>query len=311
MRERALLHVAGPVGAGKTTFVERLLDAEVAFATCLRAERHPKLRKELAPLLLLLIAGAWTLLERERDAWAGAVLALLTIKPQLTLLLIAAVLCWAARRRRWSVPLAFIAMLTALLLAGTLVFPGWPAAMLAATRVTPPPPAYFPGVGATMFIALDAVGVHGGLLYAVYTAVAVVAVVELARLTLLGDHPLADVLAVSLIAPFFVVPYARCYDFPVLLVPALVMLGSRMPPLARAILVFTLTVVAGGHILWITVNAAPVVIGQRRPEFTYFWIPLLFVLAWLRYGRNGGRETGSAPSDDPNGPPSGADRHPA
>lgn len=32
MRERALIHVAGPAGAGKTTFIERLLDAEVAFA---------------------------------------------------------------------------------------------------------------------------------------------------------------------------------------------------------------------------------------------------------------------------------------
>jgi hypothetical protein len=46
MRERALIHVAGPVAAGKTTFVERLLNAEVAFAICVRAERDPKLRKE-------------------------------------------------------------------------------------------------------------------------------------------------------------------------------------------------------------------------------------------------------------------------
>lgn len=46
MRERALVHVAGPVSAGKTTFIERLLDAEVAFAICVRAQRDPKLRKE-------------------------------------------------------------------------------------------------------------------------------------------------------------------------------------------------------------------------------------------------------------------------
>ena len=46
MRERALIHLAGPVGAGKTTFIERLLDAEVAFAICVRAQRDPKLRKE-------------------------------------------------------------------------------------------------------------------------------------------------------------------------------------------------------------------------------------------------------------------------
>jgi len=46
LRERALLNVAGPVGAGKTTFIERLLDAELAFAICVQAERDAKLRKE-------------------------------------------------------------------------------------------------------------------------------------------------------------------------------------------------------------------------------------------------------------------------
>ena len=51
MRERALIHVAGPAGAGKTTFVERLLGAEVSLALCVRTERDPKLRnaQESAP----------------------------------------------------------------------------------------------------------------------------------------------------------------------------------------------------------------------------------------------------------------------
>lgn len=46
MRERALVHVAGPAGAGKTTLIERLLDAQVAFALCVRGERDPKVRQE-------------------------------------------------------------------------------------------------------------------------------------------------------------------------------------------------------------------------------------------------------------------------
>jgi hypothetical protein len=68
MRERALIHAAGPVGAGKTTFIERLLDAEVAFAICVRAERDPKLRKEQesAP-------KAHAELRRYREAGASAV----------------------------------------------------------------------------------------------------------------------------------------------------------------------------------------------------------------------------------------------
>lgn len=39
MRERAFIHVAGPTGAGKTTFIERLLEAGVGHATCIRATR--------------------------------------------------------------------------------------------------------------------------------------------------------------------------------------------------------------------------------------------------------------------------------
>lgn len=37
MFRRALVHVAGPEGAGKTTFTERLLEARAAFAACVRA----------------------------------------------------------------------------------------------------------------------------------------------------------------------------------------------------------------------------------------------------------------------------------
>ena len=39
MRARALVHIAGPTAAGKTTFVERLLDAKIAFVICVRAKR--------------------------------------------------------------------------------------------------------------------------------------------------------------------------------------------------------------------------------------------------------------------------------
>jgi hypothetical protein len=43
---RALVHVAGPPGVGKTTLIERLLESELAFATCIRAELDPRLRHE-------------------------------------------------------------------------------------------------------------------------------------------------------------------------------------------------------------------------------------------------------------------------
>lgn len=68
MRQRALVHVAGPQGAGKTTLIERLLRADLALAICVRAERDAKLRKEheAAP-------RAHPELRRYRDAGATAV----------------------------------------------------------------------------------------------------------------------------------------------------------------------------------------------------------------------------------------------
>jgi hypothetical protein len=44
MRLRSIVHVVGPSDVGKTTFIEALLHAEAAFATCVRGEHSPNLR---------------------------------------------------------------------------------------------------------------------------------------------------------------------------------------------------------------------------------------------------------------------------
>ncbi len=41
MKARALIHVAGPAGAGTTTLVERLLAAEVALTICFETTISP------------------------------------------------------------------------------------------------------------------------------------------------------------------------------------------------------------------------------------------------------------------------------
>ena len=54
---------------------------------------------QTTPLVFFLIVAAWRLLEARRDRAAGGVLAWLTIKPQLTALLLVSLLLWAAQRR--------------------------------------------------------------------------------------------------------------------------------------------------------------------------------------------------------------------
>lgn len=46
MIHRALIHVAGPAEASKTTLIEWLLEKRLAFATCIRGERVAGLRRE-------------------------------------------------------------------------------------------------------------------------------------------------------------------------------------------------------------------------------------------------------------------------
>jgi hypothetical protein len=68
VRRRPIIHIAGPAGAGKTTLIERLLGAEVAFAISVRAHREEKRRREgeSAP-------GKHAELRRYRNAGASAV----------------------------------------------------------------------------------------------------------------------------------------------------------------------------------------------------------------------------------------------
>ncbi|HXC49412.1 MAG TPA: glycosyltransferase family 87 protein [Candidatus Limnocylindrales bacterium] len=239
---------------------------------------------QIAPLVVFLAALAWWLLDRRRDVAAGAALALLTIKPQLTLLAIAALLVWCMRRRRWRVVGMFAATLAALGAVSAAFFPGWLRSMLSATTATPMPTKYFPGIGTTWYSVLDAVGIHGMNLVIVAAVTGAVLIVALMEAALRKDTTLEHVIGLGLIAPFFVAPYARAYDFPVLLIPALALIGSKMTAMSRGLMIASLTVLTGLHIAAVTTNWEPAIVGVRRPEFTYFWIPLLIALVWLAFG---------------------------
>ena len=66
--------------------------------------------------VLLLAVGAWRALDASRDRVAGVLLAWLTMKPQLAVLVVPGVLLWSAVRRRWSVPVSFAVTLAGLAL---------------------------------------------------------------------------------------------------------------------------------------------------------------------------------------------------
>jgi hypothetical protein len=256
-------------------------------------------------LMLFLAALAWKLLARGNDNTAGAALACLTTKPQLTGVLILALLVWCARQRRWGAVFGFAGTLAALALWGAWIVPAWPIEMLRAAERTPPPTTYFPWIGTTWLLALKTAGLHSWGLWGLYAAIAVPFLAVLLRAALDRSRPLEEIMSLGLIAPFIVAPYGRHYDFPVLLIPALVLIGRRLSEKAGASLLVALMLLP-------YLNLAIIVAFRERypstvrlfPEWTFLWIPLLVATTWFATAhlmvRGRAAAPGSLPDIGPN-----------
>jgi hypothetical protein len=237
---------------------------------------------QTSPLVFFLIVAAWRLLEGGLDRAAGAVLAWVTIKPQLTGVLLLGLLLWAVRRRRWGVVQGFAAVLTLLCLASAAILPTWIPEMLGATRRTPPPTDYFPWIGTTWYLLLKGTGLPSWGVQAGYVAVALPFLGAVLRAALDRSRCLGDVLSLGLLAAYFVAPYGRHYDFPVLLIPFLILVGTRLTERLGTLLLVALLILPYLHYMlldrlkiWLGFT------GRLNPEFTFFWIPLLLAVAWF------------------------------
>ena len=76
------------------------------------------------PVFLAMVA-ALLALKRDRDVAAGLLLALSTVKPQMTFLLVIALLIWAVGQRRWHFIGSFIAAMLLLTGLSFALLPGW------------------------------------------------------------------------------------------------------------------------------------------------------------------------------------------
>jgi len=75
-------------------------------------------------VLLTLVTALWAI-RRGHDGWAGLLLALSTVKPQLVYLAIPWILLWAAGQRRWRLWVGFAAGMAGLVLGALLLVPTW------------------------------------------------------------------------------------------------------------------------------------------------------------------------------------------
>jgi hypothetical protein len=80
---------------------------------------------QFAGLVFFWTVGVFLTLKTRRDIVAGILLALTTIKPQMSFLLIPALLIWGVGQRRWRFLGSFVGTMAILLGASFLLLPGW------------------------------------------------------------------------------------------------------------------------------------------------------------------------------------------
>lgn len=108
--------------------------AGVAFVPGLMTLRQGQVRT----LVLLGVVGFLFFIEREQDFWAGAALALTTIKPHTVYLLWIVVLWWVVTQERWRALIGTLAVLAVSSLVLTGIWPEWIADYRMALESPPP-----------------------------------------------------------------------------------------------------------------------------------------------------------------------------
>jgi hypothetical protein len=237
------------------------------------------------PILILFAAAvALKLVDAGWDRAGGVALGCLTTKPQLAAIVILSVAIWSVRQRqrRAGILVGFVLTLALVCLASTAVVPNWPVEMIRATRNTPPPTETFPWLGNTWFLILRTLGLQSWALWAAYLAVGIPFLAATLKSAGIPGRPFRDVVALGFLAVFFVAPYARNYDFVVLLIPAFVLIGNRLPEKPGALLMLALMLVPYLQLILLVRYSRLIVPGvEFYVECTYFWVPLLLAVLWV------------------------------
>lgn len=236
---------------------------------------------QIVLVLLFVLAGAWRLLARRWDFSAGALLAWLTIKPHLALLLLPAIGLWAARHGRPRILAGMAGAGVLLVLASFIVQPTWPTEWLGALQRFEMPTERTPGIGATWLLVLRALQLPAEVRWPLYLAVAVPVMALLVWRAWDRSSGLAEVLSLGVLAAFFVAPYSQPYDYCLLLVPLFLLLGSRQAsPWGAAVI--------GVFLVGPYIHASYFPIGLED-KYTLFWLPVLVLAVWFATRKPVGR----------------------
>jgi hypothetical protein len=229
---------------------------------------------QTAPLLLFVIVVAWRLLEAGRDYLAGAVLALALTKPQIGVVVVGALLLWAARQKRRPVLVGFFACLTVLCVVSFAFLSDWPWLLFEALKQTPLVTRDSPWLSVTWWAVLQTLEFPRLGLWPAYFAVAGPFLLLLLRQAWNHHSELGSIVALSIPTTFMVVPYARIYDLTILIVPLLLLLPGRLTNLKTALLFLGCMFLPVMQFYWVRPG------DPYRNEVSFFWMPALMALVW-------------------------------
>ncbi len=243
--------------------------------------------QQLTLLTAALIAGSVALLISGQLTWAGILLALAMIKPQLATPLAAWLLVWSTAdwRMRWKLAASFILAVGTLVLGGEILLPGWTRefyrAMLAYRT-------YAAGPSILQAMATRAIG---GILSA-FVIIAITVACWRARKCAAADFRFRWTVSMVLATTLLVIPvFAPHYQL--LLLPAALMVVQRWRELwASSFVHRVLLGIAAGSIVWPWISACALAAASwftplaqqfwQLPLWTSVFIPIpLSACLWL------------------------------
>lgn len=237
------------------------------------------------PVPILVLAALATLhcWDARRDFAAGACAAVLLAKPQLGLLPVLMLLAASWRQRRPWAAAGLVGVSAALAAAGMAFVPTWPLDFLAAPRRNPAATFGLAGFSTTLWEFLNTfVGFQGAAGTAAYALLALVgALLAMGLVQTAWDRraSLERLFAAAVLASFFLMPYIRFYDLPILILPAAHLMNRR--PNSSAAAAFLVVWWLGLFLDEYSVSRWSASVPLLAMQMHYGWLALWTALWWL------------------------------
>lgn len=235
---------------------------------------------QFAVVEAVLIASALVALQRRRDVLAGLLLALASVKPQMSFLLIPFVLIWALGSRRWAAAASLGGSLIVLYGGATLLLPNWP--LLWARQLVDYP--RYTSIGSPVSIVFSGLAAGDALTLLATAALGLYLLSEWIRAARAGDHHFQWTADLTLVVTNLIAFRTATTNYVVLL-PALCLvfrvLDERWGVGGKVLTGLSmLGVTLGSWVLFLTT-----VSGNEESPWMYLPLPLLLLLAlwWVRW----------------------------